>query len=123
MLKDGEKKDCEIYYMKEAYKRFLLSVDSEEYKVNDLEDERLGAFMVEDHPRFYQLCEMYGSPLGEVKAHEQKANLESNSAKVQLISEVPATQGKTLNKKLLLSMTVAQLKAMCSKLFKAEVIE
>ena len=66
---------------------------------------------------------MYGSPLGTVKANDQKANLESNSAKVTLISDVPATQGKTLNKKLLLSMTVAQLKAMCSKLFKVEVMQ
>ena len=58
-----------------------------------------------------------------MKANDQKANLESNSAKVTLISDVPATQGKTLNKKLLLSMTVAQLKAMCSKLFKVEVMQ
>ena len=50
---------------------------------------------------------MYGSPLDIVKANEAKANLESNSAKVALVSEVPASQGKTLNKKLLLSMTVA----------------
>ena len=31
--------------------------------------------------------------------------------------------GKTLTKKLLLSMTVNQLKAMCGKLFKVEVVE
>ena len=79
--------------------------------------------MIKDHPRFYQLCEIYGSPLGTVKAQDQKTNLDANSAKVQLISDVQATRGKTLNKKLLLSMTVAQLKAMCSKLFKIEVIQ
>ena len=78
--------------------------------------------MNKDHPRFYQLCELYGSPVGTVKAQEQKTNLDANSAKVQLISDVEGTRGKTLNKKLLLSMTVAQLKAMCSKLFKVEVI-
>lgn len=78
--------------------------------------------MFKDHPRFYQLCETYGSPLDIVKI-DQKANLQSNSAKVSLVSEAPATQGKTLNKKILLSMTVAQLKAMCSKLFKIEVME
>jgi len=87
-----------------------------------LEDERLAAFMFKDHPRFYQLAEIYGSPLDIVKI-DQKANLQSNSAKVSLVSEAPATQGKTLNKKILLSMTVAQLKAMCSKLFKIEVME
>ena len=41
---------------------------------------------------------------------------------MELISEVAATAGKTLNKKLLLTMSVADLKAMFSKLFKVEVL-
>jgi len=108
--------------MKAEYKSFLVSLGEENYKVENLEDERLRAFMIKDHPRFYQLCEMYGSPLEVVKI-DQKANLQSNSAKVSLVSEAPATQGKVLKKKILLSMTVAGLKAMCSKLFKIEVME
>ena len=48
--------------------------------------------------------------------------LSNSSAKVEIISEVEATKGKALKKKLLLTMSVAQLKAMCSKLFKVEVI-
>lgn len=60
--------------MKAAYKSFLVSLGEEKYKVESLEDERLGAFMFKDHPRFYQLCEMYGSPLEIVKV-DQKANL------------------------------------------------
>ena len=42
---------------------------------------------------------------------------------MQLISEAEPTVGKTLTKKLLLSMTVNQLKAMCAKLFKVEVTD
>ena len=107
--------------MKLTFKQFLQTLNESD-KITELEDQRLGAFVIKDHPRFYQLCELYGSPVGTVKAQEQKTNLDANSAKVQLISDVEGTRGKTLNKKLLLSMTVAQLKAMCSKLFKIEVI-
>ena len=53
MLEDGARKDCEIYYMKAAFKSFLQSLGDEEYKITGLEDERLGAFMCEQHPRFY----------------------------------------------------------------------
>lgn len=48
--------------------------------------------------------------------------ISTSSAKIDIVSEVEATKGKTLNRKLLLTMTVAQLKAMFSKLFKVEVI-
>lgn len=48
--------------------------------------------------------------------------ISTTSAKVTIVSEVDATKGKELSKKLLLTMTVAQLKAMCAKLFKVEVI-
>lgn len=48
--------------------------------------------------------------------------ISSSSAKVTIVSEIPETLGKELSKKLLLTMTVAQLKAMCAKLFKVEVI-
>ena len=54
--------------MKASFKSFLQSLGEEEYKIEGLEDERMGAFMREDHPRFYELCEIYGSPLGIVKA-------------------------------------------------------
>jgi len=65
---------------------------------------------------------MYGNPIDMVSAVKEGTNISATSAKVSLVSEAPATQGKTLTKKLLLSMTVAQLKAMCSKLFKCEII-
>ena len=78
--------------------------------------------MLAEHNRFYQLCEKYGSPIGMVQIQKELNLISSSSAKVDIISEVEATKGKTLSKKLLLTMSVAQLKAMCSKLFKVEVI-
>ena len=78
--------------------------------------------MVANHPRWYELVEIYGSPMDMVNLKQDKVNIASTSAKIKLKSLVPATQGKVLEKKLLLSMTVGQLKAMCSKFFKLEVI-
>jgi hypothetical protein len=78
--------------------------------------------MSENHPRWFQLVEMYGNPMEMINLKQENTNISSSSAKVVLFSEVESSQGKSLKKKILLSMSVAQLKAMCSKLFKIEVI-
>ena len=52
-LTDVERKDCEVYYMKVSFKTFLQSLGENYEKVKDLEDERLSAYMLEKHPRFY----------------------------------------------------------------------
>jgi hypothetical protein len=57
-----------------------------------------------------------------VSLKKEVKNISGGAAKVEFISECSATNGKTLTKKLLLSMSVSALKAMCSKLFKVEVI-
>ena len=79
--------------------------------------------MGQRHPRWYELVETHGNPLGTIKLLNEKHNIATSTARVQLISEVEPTVGKTLTKKLLLSMTVNQLKAMCAKLFKIEVTQ
>ena len=66
--------------------------------------------------------EKYGDPFEMINVKAEATNIQSTSAKVSLVSEGAATKGKTLTKKLLKSMTVTSLKAMCSKLFKIEVI-
>lgn len=53
---------------------------------------------------------------------QEGTNIASQSAKVKLVSEIEATKGKVLEKKLLMSMTVSSVKAMCAKFFKVEVI-
>lgn len=75
--------------------------------------------MNEFNPRWYELVEVYGNPQDSVSLKQEQNNISSTSAKLKLIS---VATGKTLEKKLLLSMTVNELKAMCSKLFKIEVI-
>lgn len=74
--------------------------------------------MNEVHPRWYELVEIYGSPVEIVSLKKEGTNIASTSAKIKLTSGT-----KTLEKKLLLSMTVKDLKSMCAKLFKIEVIK
>jgi len=58
-----------------------------------------------------------------VNLKKEAKNIADSSAKVEFISEVEATKGKTLTKKVLLSMTVQSMKALCSKLFKVDVLD
>ena len=71
------------------------------------------------HPRWYELVETYGSPLDIAVLKKIGTNIASTSAKLKLL----CTRGKNMEKKLLLSMTVSDLKSMCAKLFKIEVIK
>lgn len=108
-IEDYGRKDHEVSYCNEALRECLLHYDTatEEIKIEKLEDPRLSEFMNQRHPRWYALVEMHGNPLGTIKLKNEKHNIATSSARVQLISEVDATMGKTLEKKLLLKMTVA----------------
>lgn len=65
---------------------------------------------------------MYGSPLHLVNVKKEATSIAATAAKMELISHIPASDGKVFSKKLLLTMTVTALKAMCSKLFKEDVL-
>ena len=101
--------------MKLAYKSFLAL--TKQVSVASLEDEALTSYMASEHSRFYTLVEKFGNPLEMTSNQKESTNISNSSAKVDLISEVPATMGKKLSKRLLTSMTVNQLKALCSKFF------
>jgi hypothetical protein len=119
---ETERKDAQILYTKKSYEEFIR-VSKLEKKVENLEDPLLGLFMNENHPRWYELVEIHGSPLEMVNLKQEGTNIASTSAKIKLVSKSGPTTGKMLEKKLLLSMTVSALKAMCSKFFKIEVIQ
>merc|ERR1712023_499013 len=112
-IEPAERKDFELYYLKSAYEHYLRVVlqvkDDKDRKVDSLDDEGLLAYVSEYHHRFFELVSIYGSPLGMVNITKEGKNIKQNSAKMELISEVAATAGKTLNKKLLLTMSVADL--------------
>lgn len=113
----GERKDAELHYLKKTYEDYIRS-NKIEIKL-DLEDPALSDFMLTHHPRFYEFVELYGSPADMVTMKQEGTNIASTSAKVKLFDD----KGKTLERKLLLNMTVGELKSMCSKLFKIEVIK
>jgi Ubiquitin-like domain len=115
----GERKDAELHYLKSSYVEYIQANKLD--KRVELTDEGLMKHMNENHPRWYELVETYGSPLDIVSLKKEGTNIASTSAKIKLIG---VTLGnKTLEKKLLLSMTVKDLKSMCAKLFKIEVIK
>jgi len=126
-IEPDERKDIELFYLKVAYETYLRDIlkvkDQKDVKVESLEDPGLVAYVQEFHPRFWQLVGIYGSPLAWVNVKFKTTNIASTSAKMELISHIPETEGKVLSKKLLLSMTVTQLKSMCSKLFKGDILK
>lgn len=119
-----ERKDFELFYLKIAYETYLREVlkckDEKDIKVTSIDDEGLQAYALEFHPRFYQLAQIYGSPLEMVNLKTEGKNIAQLSAKMDLIYE---TTGKTLTKKLLFSMTITALKAMVAKIFKVNPLE
>lgn len=78
-IEEYERKDFEIYYMKNAFETYLrevLKVEKEEDRtVMDIEDPEISKYMLENHPRFYQLVEMYGSPIEMVNLKKEVKNI------------------------------------------------
>jgi len=106
--------------MKKSYEEYIRE-NKIETKI-ELDDENLMKHMTENHARWYELVEIHGNPMDMVSFKKEGTNIASTSAKIKLISDCPKSKGKILNKKLLTSMTVGDLKSMCSKLFKTEII-
>jgi hypothetical protein len=115
-----ERRDCELFYMKQVYKDFLAMTN--QTSIPSVEIPELAAFTSMNHPRFYELVEKFGSPVDMVSLQKEGTNISNSTAKVTLVSECENTLDKQLTKKLLLTMTVAELKSLCSKLFKAEAL-
>jgi hypothetical protein len=116
-IEQHERRDFEIFYLKIAYEGYARMG----FKVDSIDDEAMAIYMNEHHPRFFELVHKYGSPLDMVNLKKEGKNIAQTAASLTLISEVPGKE-KTLKKKLLLSMSVSDLKAMLSKVFKIEVL-
>lgn len=124
-IEDKEKLDCELYYLKQIYSEFIEHNGGYVTgKVTSLEDEKLSEYMNMHHPRFYELVEKFHFTIDSL--NEQKdtkdVSIKSKVVEVKLISKIGKTEGKTLKKKLLPSMTVENLKGLCCKLFKADML-
>jgi hypothetical protein len=83
----------------------------------------MAEYMAQFHPRFYELVHEYGSPLDLVNLKKEGKNIAQTSAKIQLINMITGQEdSKTFNKKLILTISVTDLKGICSKLFKLNVL-
>ena len=114
-IEPHERRDAELHYLKRTYEEYVQAHSQARV---ELTDEALQKHMMEQHPRWYELVETYGSPIDLVSLKKEGTNIASTSAKIKLSG--PA--GKVLEKKLLLSMTVGDLKSMCGKLFKIDML-
>ena len=65
---------------------------------------------------------MYGSPLDMVNLKKEGKNIAQTSAKIEFVNMLEEN-GKNYTKKMLLTMTLTDLKAVVSKLFKKDVLE
>lgn len=75
-ISKNERKDCELFYLKKSYMEFK----EREGRVESLEDPKLVEFMMREHPRWYELVSVYGSPIEELNNNRQKdKNIKSNS--------------------------------------------
>lgn len=112
--------------MKVAYETYLKEVlvvsNEKDRKVESIEDPDMATYMLANHPRFYDFVHTFGNPIDMVNLKSEGKNISQLSAKIELINMMPDSNGKTYNKKLLLGMSITDLKAMCSKLFKVDVL-
>ena len=86
-IEDNHRKDHEIGYLNESLRECLkhyqqLAGIVEEVKIEELDDPRLSDFMLNFHPRWYQLAEVHGNPLGTIKLQNEKHNIATSSARV-----------------------------------------
>lgn len=120
-INEVERRDAELYYMKNSYQVFV-----DTFKINDkemnIDHPQLLEYMNQGHPRFFQLVQVYGSPIGQIR-ETKKANIKNESAALELISELVHNNGKVLKKKLMLQMQVTNLKAMLCKMFKCDLMK
>ena len=122
-IEEYERKDFEIYYLKDVLVCYLKDVlqTKDESVLASVEDPGVAKFVEEFHPRFYELVAKYGSPLELINLKKEANNIASTAAKIEIVSEIEGKE-KSFKKKLLLNMTVTAIKAMCSKLFKMDVL-
>ena len=142
----AERRDAEIVYTHRAYAEYIALKGEEESKlvtqvdiannginegnipnnngVGNKEIEDVGVWMQKLHPRWTYLCTVYGNPSEMIKNSKDIAggSLDINSVLLNLECHVPGKfEGKKVQKKLPLTITISTLKGILSKLFKVPV--
>ena len=121
-LKKYERKDCEIYYLRNTFQEFFekSGQKSVEYDYNQFLD-----YCASEHPRIPELIKIFGNPYDEgIKGNEIKFAEPtikapgSNFIRLSLNAFTGSAMGKpAVKKKFPLNTLITNLKAMLAKLF------
>ena len=66
-------------------------------KIDSIKDPGLAAYVLDKHPRFYELCSIYGSPLDSVDIWKEGKNIAQTSAKLDIICQI---EGHPMNERI-----------------------
>ena len=120
-LKKYERKDCEIYYLRNTFQEFFTKTNqtAEKYDYNQFID-----YCASEHPRIPELIQVFGNPYEDSLIHGGKTEEEAQKNKsagfvsVKLSAFSGAALGKPATVKKFTSNTlVTNLKAMLTKQF------
>jgi hypothetical protein len=112
-VKDVERRDCELGYLKEAYEQYTKLEPRPEIE----------QFMMASHPRWNELIKKHGAP---VEMYNKKIDVMKGSMNVNAMNflfQLKSDKEKVISKKVPLSLTVRGLKGLCSKLFGVSITE
>ena len=115
-IRDVDRKDAELFYIKRAYEEYLVLKKQKEEEKEPAEEDKnseMVKFMKEEHPRWDELVEIYGNPakmLNE-KKDAMGSSLQQHTATITLIAQVvPPIDKPPFEKKLPLNISVQALK-------------
>ena len=125
-ISKSDRADAERLYVQYAYKEYLnqMKVANKALRViSSIEDEDFAQYVLEHHPRWYDLAHKSEFQLTDVNMKTEKQTMSDLAQKIEMSSvDESGNVIKMVTKKLLKTMTISALKAMISKLFKIEVI-
>lgn len=120
-LKKYERKDCEIYYLRNTFQEYFEKSGQNAY---EYDYNQFLAYCTSEHPRIQELIQMYGNPYDDSLKGEKKqadpsvANRAANFVNVKLNAFTGPGLGKpAVTKKLTANTTITNLKAMLAKQF------
>ena len=122
-LKKYERKDCEIYYLRNTFHEYFEKSGQTAY---DYDFAQYSAYCASEHPRIPELIKKYGNPYDESMRDQKNAGLEGGAGKVnnagfikvKLSAYSGAAMGKPPTvKKLTTNTLVTNLKSILAKQF------
>lgn len=118
-LKKYERKDCEIYYLRNAFHEFF---EKSGQSGDEFDFEQFKEYALKEHPRIPELMKMYGNPYEDGIKNKPKIEVAKPKAGVLTLVNLNAFTGPqagkpAIAKKFTDNTLIVNLKAMLSKMF------